>query len=253
MKLPDSIDQHPDVQQTYGEAANHVRGVYSGRIGWFDGDPASIHPPSFEIEAQRVVDAFGGTDACLKQIDDAVQDGELAWAARIGQWLMAVEPENSNVRTTHARTLRLLGQSTTAWTIRNYYLSHARDLEGSVSIQSPTHQVDPRAALSTPPGTFVRGLAYRANPLKFPDSERILRIRFVDCDHTCALILRRGVAEYRESLPGHISPDCTVSLTREHWITAVYNAAIPADGVAGSDVVCDPDDRSVRMVLESFD
>jgi alkyl sulfatase BDS1-like metallo-beta-lactamase superfamily hydrolase len=51
VKLPRVLTEDPDIQQTYGALSNHIRGVYSGLAGWFDGEAASFHLPPENFEA----------------------------------------------------------------------------------------------------------------------------------------------------------------------------------------------------------
>ena len=49
-----------DRREGYGQVESHVRQVYNGNIGWFDGDVYEINPLSVREEAERTVQAMGG-------------------------------------------------------------------------------------------------------------------------------------------------------------------------------------------------
>jgi alkyl sulfatase BDS1-like metallo-beta-lactamase superfamily hydrolase len=49
-----------DGRETYGQVESHVRQIYNGNIGWFDGDVYEINPLAVREEAERVVQAMGG-------------------------------------------------------------------------------------------------------------------------------------------------------------------------------------------------
>jgi len=67
-----------DRREGYGQVESHVRQVYNGNIGWFDGDVYEINPLAVREEAERVVQAMGGRAAVEKMAAQAVADGGLA-------------------------------------------------------------------------------------------------------------------------------------------------------------------------------
>ena len=251
VQLPDALHHHRDIQQTYGLVRNHVRGVFSGRAGWFDGDAATMDPPAPEQEARHVIEAFGGFDAATRLMEAALERKEYQWAARIGKWLLHLAPDNSSARSLQATALRALGQRTTAWTVRNYYLSAARALERTVRLAEPEYTLDLETALQSPAGTFVRALAFRCNPALFPPRETTVGIGFRDPDFGCALVLRRGIAEYLPTRPQRV--DCSIRCDRSTWIRAADGIAPFSNMVDNHDVELHPDRETVRAVLRSFD
>jgi alkyl sulfatase BDS1-like metallo-beta-lactamase superfamily hydrolase len=256
VQLPPELRDHPDLTQTYGEVPNHVRGIFSGIVGWFDGDAASIHPPPPEMEAARVIEAFGGVHASVEKLHAALDDGEYSWAARIGQWLMHVDPESEEVRAAQAAALRKLGQVSTAWTVRNYFLSAARELEGAVDTRDIPKTLNPESALLAAPGTFVRALAYRADPARFPAEELRIAVLFtgeVDGERQArfGLILRRGVAEFVEHAP--VDPAVTIRTPRRTWIAMVDAAEPPVTLLDQPGVEVDPDRPTAERALAAFE
>jgi alkyl sulfatase BDS1-like metallo-beta-lactamase superfamily hydrolase len=65
-------------REGYGQVESHVRQVYKGTLGWFDGDVYEINPLSVREEAERTVQAMGGRAAVNKLAAKAAADGGLA-------------------------------------------------------------------------------------------------------------------------------------------------------------------------------
>lgn len=249
--LPPSLKDHPDLLQTYGMVTNHVRGVFSGLAGWYDGNPATIDPPDPVTEARRIVEGFGGKGPALARLDAALQEPDGRWAARLGDWLVRAFPDDRDVRSRQAAALRRLGQHSTAWTVRNYYLSAARTLEGAVQITEPETSVDAAAAMHTPEGTFIRALGYRIDPARCPVRPTSIAVRFRDTGYEAGLILRRGVAEF---VPTTLSDaDIRITCPRETWIRAVDSLAPFSSLLDEEVVVALPSKDVARAVLGAFD
>jgi alkyl sulfatase BDS1-like metallo-beta-lactamase superfamily hydrolase len=75
-----------DGREAYGQVESHVRQIYSGTVGWFDGDVYEINPLSLREEASRTVEMMGGRDAVHKAVANAVEQGGLGnwrWSLKL--------------------------------------------------------------------------------------------------------------------------------------------------------------------------
>lgn len=260
VSLPDSLRESLFLHETYGDVANHVRGIYAGLAGWYDGSADSIYPPSPDEEAACLVRDLGGIENAISKLESAIERDEYRWAARLGRLLFRYAPYNGTIQTNYAHVLRYFGYHTTAWTVRNYYLSQARIVDGQFTPEEPSRTVDTSMALLTNPGTFVRALGYRVNPSRLPDQATTLQIEFGDIGFTCWLVLRNGIAEYRESPdPKEIDENSdasdlyTIRCTRSTWIDA-SDCSEPFSRIAdNNEVVCRPSREAVRTLLTVFD
>ena len=94
-----------DRREGYGQVESHVRQVYNGNIGWFDGDVYEINPLSVREEAERTVQAMGGRAAVQKMATQAVADGGLAnwrWALKLTSLLLKLDPADPAARQARA-------------------------------------------------------------------------------------------------------------------------------------------------------
>ena len=59
IELPPHLKSHPYLQEYYGTVEWSVRAVFSGYLGWFDGDTAPLSPASPHERAERMAELAG--------------------------------------------------------------------------------------------------------------------------------------------------------------------------------------------------
>ena len=85
-------------REAYGQVESHVRQVYSGTVGWFDGEVYDINPLSLHEEASRTVEMMGGCDAVRKAAAEAANKGGLAnwrWSLKLTSMLLRLDPQDA--------------------------------------------------------------------------------------------------------------------------------------------------------------
>ena len=141
-------------REGYGQVESHVRQIYNGNVGWFDGDVYDINPLSVKEEAERTVEAMGGRAAVQKMATQAVADGGLAnwrWALKLTSLLLKLDPADATARQARATAARALGQRTNSSNARGFYITEALQLEGKLLVQEQPQTMDGiRKFLSTP-------------------------------------------------------------------------------------------------------
>lgn len=216
IQLPEHLADWPANQLTYGELSYYPPNIYNYALGWFDGNAANINPIHPAIEAQKIVEGFGGKAKVLDAIIQAMENEEYAWATQLSDYLYKVYPNNHEVRQLKADALRKMGQLTIASIPRSWYLSQARALENKVDI---LHAVMPakEQILGTKPGTYVNMMRVRINPEKSVNTDKVIVFEFTDVtgDSAFGLHVRRGVAEYIDNPEKYYKKeDVTVRLPR---------------------------------------
>lgn len=128
VKLPDAYRDSPYLQEHYGTVAWSVRSIYTGYIGWFDGNPTHLNPLPPRERATRTVALMGGKDAVAKAVSEALASGETQWALELADLILTLEPDNVDMRRAKARGLTELGRQETSANGRHYYLAYAKEL-----------------------------------------------------------------------------------------------------------------------------
>jgi alkyl sulfatase BDS1-like metallo-beta-lactamase superfamily hydrolase len=128
VKLPAEYRDLPYLQEFYGTVAWSVRSIYTGYLGWFDGNPTHLNPlPPGEF-AQRMVNQMGGSQAVTAAIDAANATGEYQWALELVDLLLMQDPDAVALKQAKALALTGIGRQETSANGRHYYLAAAREL-----------------------------------------------------------------------------------------------------------------------------
>jgi alkyl sulfatase BDS1-like metallo-beta-lactamase superfamily hydrolase len=233
VKLPPHLAKLPYLHEYYGTVPWSVRAVYNGYIGWFDGNPTELFPLSPLERAERFAKIAGGKESILKEAEKAVSDGEYQWALELTDYLLVLEPENQMARNCKAQALRTLGERQIAATARNYYLTRALELEGTLFIGE--QEIRDRDLVHSIPLTAIfNSMAVNLNAEKSADVERVVGFRFPDTGDVFTVHVRRGVAEIQPRLPEN--PDNTVTVNSLVWKEIVAGMRNPALALVKGDV-----------------
>lgn len=128
VRLPDKLARNPYLQEYYGSVAFTVRGIYAQQAGWFDGNATHMYPLTEKERATRLLAMTGGKDNMLTTAQKSLTAGDYQWAAEQADYVLAVEPRNTEARKLKAEALTALGKRQANATARNYYLTTAQYL-----------------------------------------------------------------------------------------------------------------------------
>jgi alkyl sulfatase BDS1-like metallo-beta-lactamase superfamily hydrolase len=128
VRLPEAYRRLPYLQEFYGTVAWSVRSIYTGYLGWFDGNPTNLNPLAPHQRAARTIEQMGGNAAVAQAVDRALRAGESQWALELADLLLALEPDRSDVRSAKAEALMDLARQETSANGRHYYIACAREL-----------------------------------------------------------------------------------------------------------------------------
>ena len=208
IRLPDSVVIEPWTTEYYGNVDVSARNVYGGYISWWNGDPAELRPTPRLEKARRMVEMMGGRDEVFAAAEKAFFDGDAQWAAELTTPLIRLDKEDWPARHLKAAALRVLGYEQTSSSLRGFYLTGARELDGLV---------DPRALQRTlseqifsvedaPTSMILDNLRFSIDPER-ADGKRIsLGYDFTDTGEAFTLVLRNSVLEIVPSLPRARTP-----------------------------------------------
>lgn len=132
-------------REAYGQVESHVRQIYNGTVGWFDGEVYDINPLSLNEEASRTIDAMGGRDVVRKAAAEAAKNGGLAnwrWSLKLTSLLLRLDPADAHARRVRASAARALGQRTTSANARGFYITEALQLEGQLKVEGQPMTLD---------------------------------------------------------------------------------------------------------------
>jgi alkyl sulfatase BDS1-like metallo-beta-lactamase superfamily hydrolase len=128
LDLPPSLAGEFASRGYYGTVNHNAKAVYQRYLGWFDGNPAHLHPLPQERAAARYVDYMGGADAVLARARTDFDAGDYRWVAEVVNHVVFADPSNVQARALQADALEQLGYQSEAGPWRNFYLTGAQEL-----------------------------------------------------------------------------------------------------------------------------
>jgi alkyl sulfatase BDS1-like metallo-beta-lactamase superfamily hydrolase len=229
-----------EAREGYGQVESHVRQVYNGNVGWFDGDVYYINPLAVREEAERTVQAMGGRAAVQGLATKAVADGGFAnwrWTLKLTSLLLKLDPADAIARQARTTAARALGQRTDSANARGFYITEALVLENNLLVQGQPQTMDglrkffstPRADLlaSVPVGQNLQFLRFLVDPRKAEGQRLAFTITAEGDPDIRRVELRNSVLVITDA---DSNADKHVDVTRSDLADFVLGKGAPAKG-----------------------
>jgi alkyl sulfatase BDS1-like metallo-beta-lactamase superfamily hydrolase len=199
VKLPPHLAASPYLQEFYGKTSWSVRSVFSGNLGWFDGNPSTLDPLSPDVKAAKMVGLAGGIDKLRDALVQAQSDGEHKWALELSDFALRINPGDDKAKQVRISALLALGEAESNPNARHYYLTTALELDGKIDIQEYDNASDDMMKV-LPTRRFFDSLAVNLNSQASLNLDKKIGFTFPDSDEQYTVWVRRGVAEIMEGL-----------------------------------------------------
>ena len=196
IKLPQHLADAPYLQPFYGKVSWSVRSVFSGNLGWFDGDSATLAPLTRKEQAQLMVRLAGGQSAVVNHARKALEMGENQVALQLTTCLAQLDPVSREIKDIRVKALTALGEKEKNPNARHYYLTEALEIRDNFVAMADTR---PKPALlhKFPLEGFFDLLAVNLDPVASADVDQRVGIKFPDVQQAYIIHVRRGIAEIR--------------------------------------------------------
>ena len=209
--LPEWFANNPWLTEARGQIPWHVKQIYYGNLGWFQGDPAFLLPVDNVKRSEKIVDAMGGPDNAIKKIRTAIDQGEYAWAAELATYVITANPDNDEAKFLKAYALRVIGQQMLSADGRHWALTSALELEGKITVDPKAFtQTSPEQLASLPIEKLLKSLSTKIDPEKTEDESFILNVIYTDLEQDFTLHFRNGILAVSQGLD--VSPDHEITL-----------------------------------------
>lgn len=234
-KLPDSLAQMWANRGYYGSVNHNVKATYVLYLGWFNGNPATLHELPPVESSKRYVEFMGGADAVLSKAKESYDKGDYRWVAEVVNHVVFADPDNQAARKLQADALEQLGYQAEAGPWRNFYLTGAKELrEGVAKLPTPdTASPDTVRAMSL--DLFFDYLAVRLNGPKAADAKAVLNFDFGKSGGKYLVELENGVLNHTAGQQAD-KADVTVTLTRDALNKVILKETTLADAIGAGDV-----------------
>jgi alkyl sulfatase BDS1-like metallo-beta-lactamase superfamily hydrolase len=128
LRLPPQLEAEPASRGYYGTVNHNAKAVYQRYLGWFDGNPAHLHPHPPTEAGRRYVELAGGADALLAKARESFDAGDFRWVAELVNHLVFADPTNVEAKELQADALEQLGYQSESGPWRDFYLTGAQEL-----------------------------------------------------------------------------------------------------------------------------
>jgi alkyl sulfatase BDS1-like metallo-beta-lactamase superfamily hydrolase len=128
LRLPPELEATPASRGYYGTVNHNAKAVYQRYLGWFDGNPAHLHPHPPTEAGTRYVEFMGGADAVLAKARTSFAEGDYRWVAEVVSHVVFADPDNVEARALEADALEQLGYQAESGPWRDFYLTGAQEL-----------------------------------------------------------------------------------------------------------------------------
>ena len=247
VRLPDIYDDDWLTQQHYGIAEHHTRQIRSGLFGFFDGDPAHLLPHDRSDHAVRMIEAMGGRDSVRQRCTEAI-DNDLRWALHLAANLAAHPDADDTDQGLLATALRTVARRTPSANIRNWCLTTAREIDGTINMaRHRSHRLSRRQLTGWDLVTTVGVLRVMVDPDRLTGIDCHIALQ-VDGDQ-CGLHFRNHIMCPTDGA----SADHTLRCSRDTWNTLLAGDDILATAIASGTVIIDGNATTVLAACASLD
>jgi alkyl sulfatase BDS1-like metallo-beta-lactamase superfamily hydrolase len=260
--LPRELATHPYLRELYGLVELCVREIYVGLYGWFSGDGGDLCPPPPAEESAEIVALAGGLEPTVAALRAAVDDGRLAWAARLSSHVLRVDPDHAGAKALKVATLRRLAHATGNANARNWWLTEIEVLEGRLPLtpELVAHIARSRASgvlAGVPTRETIAALTVRLDADAADGVHCALRLSVTDSsdhhhdDDDVTLVIRHGLCVV-ESMPVD-TPDAHVQLTKSTLVQLVAGERTWAEALDDGSVTLDGERALLLQIVGHFD
>lgn len=252
LAFPEKINRYWGLRGYYGTLYHNAKATYVKYLGWFDGNPATLHTLPPVEGARKYVEYMGGAKAVLKRAKADYDKGEYRWVAEVTSRLVFADPTNRAARELEANALEQLGYQAESGPWRNFYLSGAKELRDGVQKVLANRDGNPDVIRALSNDMFLDYLGVRLNAAKADDKRLVLNLVFPDTKESFVLTLGNAVLTHR---PGVQDKDAAATLTLRTGVFAALAAGkfTPAQAAASGALLVEGSQTALPELLALLD
>jgi alkyl sulfatase BDS1-like metallo-beta-lactamase superfamily hydrolase len=239
----------------HGSYEHNSRAVINYYLGYWDANPATLAPLSPEDSAPLYAEMMGGSKKIVARGKELIERGQYRHAVEIINKLVYAEPGNQDAKDLLADAFEQLGYQSESPSLRNSYLTAAKELRHGVAQMETFPQQPPDIVRGTPTSLLLDALAVQV------DSRRAAGLKFkFNLIHPD--INKKYIVEMSNATLTHIEgyeakdADLTVTLNRSDFEEIMLKKAKLQDLVKAGKARLDGDEAVLRQLAaacEDFD
>ena len=217
LRLPAELEATPASRGYYGTVNHNAKAVYQRYLGWFDGNPAHLHPHPPAAAGARYVEFMGGADAVIEKARASFAEGDYRWVAEVVSHVVFADPGNDEARGLEADALEQLGYQAESGPWRDFYLTGAQELRHGHPAMTITSTAAPDTVAAMTTEMLLDYLGVRIDGLAAATRTWAIDLTATDRGERWRVGIERGAlhAIRLETDPEGL-PDADVSLRADH-------------------------------------
>lgn len=215
--LPETLSKQFYSRGYYGTVQHNSKAVYQHYMGWYDSNPANLHPLATQETAPKYVEMMGGITTVLEKAQGFYDNGEYQWVAELLNIAVFADPSNTGAKEMLAKTYDQMAYQAEAGTWRSEYLTAAHELRHGITAPD-INIADAKGILAhTPISIFLETIAVNVDPKKAKGKEVVIKLVFTDIEQSYILTLKNSVLNFYQSpltAANQLNPTATLTLTK---------------------------------------
>lgn len=252
LELPPEIGNAWYNRGYYGTVSHNSRAVYQKYLGFFDSNPANMHPLPPEESARKYVEFMGGTDRLLENAQRAYDRAEYRWVAEVVNHLVFADPSNTEARELQASALEQLGYQAESGQWRNFYLTGASELRNGVVTAGTTRTLSPDMVSGLSLDDLLNYLAVRLNGPEAASKRLQVNLAFRDTGDEILLTVANGVMRHQSDARNDAA-DLSIELTRRSFLAMTMLNRPVAELIEKGAIRVDGDVAALEDLLAMLD
>lgn len=236
----------------YGSVNHDAKAVYQMYLGWYNSNPADLHPLVPVEAARKYVEFMGGVDAVIKRAKTSYDKGEYRWVAEVMKHVVFADPHNKKARELQADAFEQLGYQQENPTWRNEYLMGAYELRNGV----PNTNIDVASQdtiAAMPIDMILDYMGIRLNGPKAKTVSTLFNMKFLGIpEQNYAVRLEYGVLIYTPNKQ-YKAADVTVTWPKAKMLGILARATTIDKEVAAGNITIVGDKSKLQQLFDLQD
>lgn len=252
VKLPKTLSDEWYNRGYYGTVSHNAKSIYCFYLGWFDGNPSTLHQLPPVAAGEKYVEYMGGADAVIERAKGDYAAGNYRWTAQVLNHVVFADPANQKARELLAKTLEQLGYQSENGTWRNFYLTGAQELRHGVEKNAQEVVASPEMIAAMPTDSLFDYLSIRLDGQRAADLPLSFGLSFPEKGETYFIEVKNGVLHYS---PASIEPEAATSfsLSRAEFLSLLLGKETIGEAAAQGKVQVKGDQKVFGQFLSLLD
>ena len=252
LDVPETLQHDWSTRGYYGSFNHNVKSTYVRYLGWFNGNPATLHEYPERMSGPKYVEFMGGPVVLLQKAQESFDKGDYRWVAEVLNHLVYAQPDNEDAAQLQADALEQLGYQAESGPWRNFYLSGAQELRTGIAEVPAPDTASPDIIRSMDVDLLFDYAAMRLNNTKAGDQQIKLNWIFSDTNEKYAMELQNAALSHIEGYQIQ-NADATVTLDRSTLDNIMLGEQTFEDAISSGAVTVDGEASKLTDLLGMLD